>query len=1111
MDIDAHGDLPSGILHQLFYQAIELPTDQRTEFLGRIKLTYPDLYDEVSQLVRFDELCEQDRYLASEEHLEEDVLSGRTIPSIPGYLFERELARGGMGIVYKAMQTSLNRPVAIKLLLSGQLANSQEVHRFLREAKAAASIEHPNIVPIFDIGQVAGFHYYVMAFIDGQSLAELIARGPLPARRAAEIVLTVAQAVERAHRNGILHRDLKPSNILLDQRDTPYVADFGLAKQVSGGESITQTGDVLGTPEFMSPEQARGDVRQIGVSTDVYSLGAVLYYALAGKPPLRGSSTWDTIHKVIAEEPPSLRVANPKIAADLNKICMFCLAKDLRQRYATLNELVTDLQLYLEGKPPIVARQPTVLEKWFRWCLRKPALASILFVAMLTTVLSIFGAVISISRGAVLRQHEVEAIQKCEELLKASASGLQSLRSKLSNLNTLNDLLDHPADWNLSIENGMSIVSNLESTLPQIALKERQKFANQLEIARTAWLKEKRERDTGIAINKILIDSFAPEDGNVDPGANTLRWQAAFERGGYQVMDSPNDNLIGQITRSSIFHVLIRGLDFWGFWEHQIDVKKHVLNLATAVDPDEWRGQLRRCIVRGHGDRWRELANDPGVRSQPGWVIVELALLADRFKEDGIPILRTVQSSQPRDFFTNFSCAKAFSRKDLVSDAFAFFNRAHTLCPDNAAVLNDLGACYLRMLPKQLDTKAENEREKSGIEQARAMFSKAIETDPSLPYPYFNLANVELSCGQPSVGLSLMRRALDLQTDNVQFRQLLAHVLLECEEYEEAISVCRRLLLEKHENPITHLILGLSLDWTGQNEAARTHLLRAFELNPRNMEIIRHVCQHLRRERCWQQTLDVLVKGLEHNVGADRLTLRIDVSEMLIFESQFAQADEELNELIAEKEKLPQAGKMKLTNLIDRNTRWKRTTARLPSFLSKKTAPTTFQEWCDAADVAFLCQNHPAQAVEFYERAFQTKFGDLEPVLLHRAACAGILAAEPIFAATGSARIDENKLRQIRSANTWMDTAIQIEFERSQLNPPDRQSSIYRMNQWRECHDLESVRTQQSLDRLPEPERGGWKVTWTNLDNVISKLRSQIIDQTEYRIIDMNNFLIAPK
>lgn len=287
-----------------------------------------------------------------------------------------ELGRGGMGVVYRARQISLGREVALKMILRGQLASPADRDRFRAEAEASARLDHPGIVPVYEVGEIHGRPYFTMKYIHGTTLAQRLADGPLPAREGAKILAAVARAVHFAHTRGILHRDLKPSNILLDDLDVPHVMDFGLAKQQGEGESLTKTGAVLGTPAYMAPEQAAGARGEVGPHSDVYSLGVVLYALLTGRPPFQAASPVDVVLLVLEQDPVPPRVLNPKADRDLEMIALRCLQKPIDLRYPTAAALAEDLEAYLNNES--IAARSGRFGQVVAWWLRETHHAAVL-------------------------------------------------------------------------------------------------------------------------------------------------------------------------------------------------------------------------------------------------------------------------------------------------------------------------------------------------------------------------------------------------------------------------------------------------------------------------------------------------------------------------------------------------------------------------------------------------------------------------------------------------------------------------------------------------------------------------------------------------------------
>jgi TRAP transporter TAXI family solute receptor len=293
------------------------------------------------------------------------------------YILERVLGRGGMGVVYFGRQIHLDRPVAIKMIRSGALASQEEVQRFYAEARSAAKLDHPNIVTVYQCGEHEGHHYFSMDYVAGTDLARLIQDAPLGCKIAARYVRDVARAIQYAHDHGILHRDLKPANVLVDKADNVHITDFGLAKSIGHETGLTATGAALGTPSYMSPEQAAGRVEDHNYGTDVYSLGAILFTIVAGQPPFKAASVVQTIMQVIHRPAPMARTVNSNIDANIETIIDRCLQKTPDRRYATAGALAADLDRYLLGKP-IEARPLPAWRRAWHWLLGVPIFGAVL-------------------------------------------------------------------------------------------------------------------------------------------------------------------------------------------------------------------------------------------------------------------------------------------------------------------------------------------------------------------------------------------------------------------------------------------------------------------------------------------------------------------------------------------------------------------------------------------------------------------------------------------------------------------------------------------------------------------------------------------------------------
>ncbi|MDA1050849.1 MAG: serine/threonine-protein kinase [Planctomycetota bacterium] len=352
----------------------DLAHDGQRVDIAAVCQEYPDLADELREL--WGAVMIADAAGSSDLHATLSSDSARDAPTMSfelpcrfgDYELIEELGRGGMGIVYRARQISLNRELAVKMILQGQLASPADRERFQAEAESAARLDHPGIVPVYEVGEIDGQPYFSMKYVRGETLTQRLTEGLVSPKEGAKILAAVARAIHYAHRQGVLHRDLKPSNILIDDDGQPHVSDFGLAKRVQEAESLTRTGAILGTPAYMAPEQAAGARGEVGPASDVFSLGTILYQMLTGKPPFQAASPVDTILMLLEQDVVPPRVVNPRVDRDLEMIALRCLQKPIDLRYDSASSLADDLEAYLNDEP-ISARSGRfrqVLSQMFR-------------------------------------------------------------------------------------------------------------------------------------------------------------------------------------------------------------------------------------------------------------------------------------------------------------------------------------------------------------------------------------------------------------------------------------------------------------------------------------------------------------------------------------------------------------------------------------------------------------------------------------------------------------------------------------------------------------------------------------------------------------------------
>ena len=527
-----------------------------------------------------------------------------------------EIARGAMGVVYKARHVKIDRPVALKMILAGQLASSQEIRLFQREAQNAGRLVHDNIVPIFDAGDIGGQHFIAMAFIEGQSLAGLVREKPLSPSHAAEIVEQVSRALHYAHSQPqpVYHRDIKPANILMDTSGKPFVTDFGIAKRVEGKDSkATSDGIILGTPSYMPSEQAKGQTSEIGPWSDVYSTGAVLYHLLTGKPPFLADTVMETLRQVLQEETVSPRQLNHQVDADLEAVCLKCLEKDWHKRYQSAQELADDLNRFLSHEPT-KARPLSSLGRLARWCRRNTAVAALTTLIAVLLIASAVGATLAYFREnkakevalgleRVASEKKVEAEQSKLDAEKSALDAKKSAEQARKAEAKANAALiiaeaekakaDEAKDIALKAEakTNTALVAEVEAKkkadLAAAAAKVAESLA-QTEKNNAEAARDLAQKNLQHAINTVdQLLTFTADEGLKDlPGGEVIRKglaQAALRQLDQFRQANPKDRQM-QLALAKVKHVEARLLDITQNAEVDDVFKKTIELFATLLD-----------------------------------------------------------------------------------------------------------------------------------------------------------------------------------------------------------------------------------------------------------------------------------------------------------------------------------------------------------------------------------------------------------------------------------------------------------------------------------------------------------------------------------------------
>jgi tetratricopeptide (TPR) repeat protein len=619
-------------------------------------------------------------------------------PKVPGYEVGEVLGRGGVGVVYKAMHLRLHRPVALKMLLAGGFATRAERQRFAREAEVVAGLRHPNIVQVYDVGDLDGRPYFTMEFVEGGSLAERIAGTPRPARQAAELVATLADAIEAAHLGGIVHRDLKPSNVLLSAEGTPKIGDFGLARHLEVGSSLTQSGTAVGTPSYMSPEQARGQSSETGPASDLYALGAVLYELLTGRPPFRAESAAETLHQVITRDPVPPSRLNAKVPKDLETICLKCLRKDPRMRYAGAASLAEDLRRFLSGET-IAARPENGLQRLTRRVRRQPAFSAAVATATLLTLSLVgLGTRLAYERDARVRVARAESA----EIERAADADLSEMVrwQKASAWTEARAALGR-AESRLGRRGSAELRRRLELGRRELALVSR-------------WDALRLERASSVGGN-------FPEDRTVE---ESLR---AFQEAGLGNEGEAPEVSAGRVKASNIKNALVAMLDESALLARGSRRPGWLADVARLADDDPagWRDRVRRSANGMDRKALADLAATAPVADQCIPLLIALARYLDAAGGDALPFMTKVQQAHCDDFWVNYELGRMLCKKQNSREAIRYLQAALTIRPRAGLVYNELGLALMHT---------------SRFVEAVVACRKAVEIDPTAGPGHHNLA-----------------------------------------------------------------------------------------------------------------------------------------------------------------------------------------------------------------------------------------------------------------------------------------------------------------------------------------------------------------------------------
>ncbi len=675
------------------------------------------------------------------QHATRSERSVEMLGELGDYELLEEIGRGGQGVVFRARQKSLNRTVALKVIGLGQWATKAHLTRFRREAESAASLEHPGIVPIYEVGERDGSCYFSMKLIEGGQLDEVVRREPMPIRRAVEVIAKVAHTVHYAHEHRILHRDIKPGNILLDGKGEPHLTDFGLARLVETESTVTRTMEVLGTPSYMAPEQAVGNNAQVSSATDVYGLGAVLYQLLTGHPPFAGGTTYETIKLLLDTEPRQPRLLNPKIDRDLSTICLKCLEKDPQRRYSSALALAEDLEHWLKHEP-IQARRIGIFARGRKWVQRNQT--SALLAASLIALGAAAGWILW--KSELIRQPVTTgiAVLPFENLGDGKenavfAVGMQddilTKLAKIADLKVISrtSVMDYRGKRNIrQIGNELRVSHVLEGSVRRTGT--RLHMNAQLIDTRTdthVWA-EQYDRDLAdvFAIQSEIAKAIADQlQAKLSPKEKKAIEQppttdlAAFDlysraksllltaslsatgepdlRKAIELLDEAvkrDPSFFDAYCQLALAHEFLYAV--WGS-DHtaaRLALAEAAVQAATRLRPDAAETHLARAQYLYYGLRdyagalaeleiaRRALPNDPRLFELTGYILRRRGQ-----QEEGLQNLQRAVELDPRNFYTLQQIALSYQNLGRYAEAIAALDRALAIVPDNGETRADRG------------------------------------------------------------------------------------------------------------------------------------------------------------------------------------------------------------------------------------------------------------------------------------------------------------------------------------------------------------------------------------------------------------------------------------
>jgi serine/threonine protein kinase len=744
-------------------------------------------------------------------------------PILPGYQVLGVLGRGGMGVVYKAHHLALDRTVALKVILGGDHASGEQRARFVTEAQAVAHLLHPNIVQIYEIGETQGLPYFSLEYVDGGSLDQEVRGVPQDPRWSAALVETIARAMHAAHQSAIIHRDLKPSNILLTRDGMPKITDFGLAKRLESDSGQTRTGSVMGTPSYMAPEQAWGRNSEVGPHADLYSIGAILYTLITGRPPFQGTSALETLEQVRTQEPIPPSRLQPKLQRDLETICLKCLQKEAEKRYESAEDLADDLRRFLHGEP-IQARPISAPERLWRLARRNPRVAG-----LAASVLFLLVAVASISStyAAILsrKNEELRLISESEKdaRLKAEASVKEAFQQNGSNLETLRTLGRLALEDLKAVPGAQSVRQKILDKALQ-GLRDAAKGMEPLYQVSRGVEKNAEIADFAMAGAHKLIGDELLEMGQVqDALEHYRRMGTIIERAMASNPESLDLKYQLANNRAVLGHVNFRYLGDHGAAERYLKEALDLRRERLAREPDKDDAKLGVANALGQLAMCRQSLGEPAAAK----VLFEAELviregLSERSRHD-IEARRELSGLYERLGQTSVSLGDVPGARKAYDRCFAIRQALADEAPDHIRNLRDVQRSITEFGHVSLMSLNDPATARDYYRRALDGFRKLHEQEPSailkgdIARGCYYLATALLRLHEVAEARRLYRECLDIRRSLVKdpaakMDQIdLIVAMARCGEHEEAARIARRLIETPPKNAAIYIEVACAL------------------------------------------------------------------------------------------------------------------------------------------------------------------------------------------------------------------------------------------------------------------------------------------------------------